>query len=102
MLPPSWKSEFQETVKETQDETDKRQKAENEKNSTNIAAAIQRFAHAYNARHDKPQRKDKFKRTIDIATVLLFATALFTALAGYFSQSAAHLRKPIGGNAKSL
>lgn len=80
-LPPSWKAEIEEAVQKTTDTTSERQKTENEKNTSEIIGAIKSFVDAYKAQHDKPERKDKIKRTLDIATVaLLFGTALFTGL----------------------
>ena len=81
MLPPSWKSEVQKTVEEAANATGERQKADNEKYSAEIASAIKSFIDAFNAQSNKPERKDKIKRFLDIATVvLLFGTAVFTGL----------------------
>jgi hypothetical protein len=81
MLPPSWKREVQKAVEETANASGERQKAENEKNTAEITAAIEGFVHAYSAQHNKPKRKDKIKRVLNVATVvLLFGTAIFTGL----------------------
>lgn len=95
MLPPSWKSEVQKAIEETANASSERQKAEGEKNSAEIAAAIKRFVHAYDAQHDKPERKDKVKRLLDVTTViLLFGTAIFTGLGWLaFRSQLAEMRK---------
>ena len=90
MLPPSWKGEVEKVVEDKANARSERQKTEDDKNA--ITTAIQTFIHTYNAQHNKPERKDKVKRVLDIATViLLFGTALFTALAWLVFKGQLHV-----------
>jgi hypothetical protein len=78
MLPPS-KTEIEETIEKAANSASERQKAENKKDTSEIALT---FNDAYQSERKKPDKTDKVKRALDAATlVLLFATALFTALA---------------------
>lgn len=82
MLPPSWKTEIEETVEKAASCTSERQKADIDESASEISTEIKAFNDAYRAQHNRPEKPDKVKRALDIATVfLLFATALFTALA---------------------
>jgi len=82
MLPPSWKGEIEKAVEEKAHTSAEGQKAEAANNAAGIPQQIKALVDAYNTQHDKPERKDKLKRFLDIATVvLLFFTALFTGLA---------------------
>jgi hypothetical protein len=81
MLPPS-KTEIEETIEKAANSASERQKAENKKDTSEIALEIKTFNDAYQSERKKPDKTDKVKRALDVATlVLLFATALFTALA---------------------
>jgi hypothetical protein len=76
------KLEIEETVEKAANSTSERQKANNDKNSSEVSAEIKALTDAYKAQHNKSEEPDKVKRALDVATVvLLFATALFTALA---------------------
>jgi hypothetical protein len=88
MMPPSWKTEIEETVEKAAHAASERQKAENDKNASEISTEIKALTDAYKAEKNKPEKTDKVKRVFDIATVfLLFATAVFTGLA---SRAAPH------------
>jgi hypothetical protein len=91
MMPPSWKTEIEETIEKAAHSAGERQKAEHDKNASEIASAIKALNGAYQAEHDKPEKPDKVKRALDIATVfLLFATALFTGLAWWVFRDQLH------------
>jgi hypothetical protein len=91
MLPPSWKTEIEETVEKTANAAREGQKADNDKNASEISTAIKAFSDAYQAQHNKPEEPDKVKRALDIATVaLLFFTALFTGLAWWIFRYQLH------------
>ncbi|WP_420970864.1 hypothetical protein [Bradyrhizobium sp. B120] len=98
MLPSSWKAEIEETIDRSVESEGQRQQALNHKNATDIAAAIKSFGESYTARHNKPEKVDKVKRAIDLATLfLLFVTALFTALAWWtFGGQLDEMRKAYG------
>lgn len=81
MMPPSWKTEIEETVEKAGHSSSERQRADNEKNAADISAAIESFVSAYNTQHNKPERKDKIKRFLEVAGfVLLVGTFVFTGL----------------------
>jgi hypothetical protein len=81
MVPPSWKTEIEETVEKAAHSSAERQRAENEQYSTEVSAAIKSPADAYNAQHNKPERKDHTKRFIDVGSFfLLVGTVVFTGL----------------------
>jgi len=109
MMPPSWKTEIEETVEKAAHTASERQKAENDKNASEIASEIKALNGAYQTQHNKPEKPDKVKRALDIATVfLLFATAMFTGLAWWVFRDQLHemqssgeqTAKLIGANAK--
>jgi hypothetical protein len=79
MLPPSWKGEANKLEEEETHVSTEQQEISDR--STEIAAALNRFDNSYNTQNNKPERKDKARAFIDIATILLlFGTALFTGL----------------------
>ena len=82
MMPPSWKTEIEETVEKAAHSSNERQKTNNDKNASEIASGIKSLHNTYQTQSNKSEKADKVKRAIDIATVvLLFFTALFTGLA---------------------
>jgi hypothetical protein len=81
-VPPSWKGEIEKAVEEQTDAHSERQETQAAQSAARISEQIKAFVDAYNTQNNKPERKDRLKCFLDIATVvLLFATALFTALA---------------------
>jgi len=82
MLPPSWKTEVQETVKEeAHRESEKREAADRDQTAI-VAAALTAINNQLEAHNQRQDRTEKPKRWFDIATAgFVFATAVFTGLA---------------------
>jgi hypothetical protein len=80
-LPPSWKSEIQETVQKAAETSRKREETQRQQEAAAVSEQIKRLVDAYNCERNKPERKDKVKIFLDISTfLLLLITAIFTGL----------------------
>src|SRR5262249_52925995 len=81
MLPPSWKSEIENTIDEKQAAAEERNHSEDNKKASDIAAEIKALNDTYGTQEQKRNRNEAVKRATDIATIgLLFGTVLFTGL----------------------
>ena len=90
MLPPS-KTEIVETIEKAANSASERQKVENKKNASEILFEIKTFNDAYQSERKKPDKTDKVKRALEVATlVLLFAAALFSFGVIRFERSISH------------
>lgn len=92
MLPPSWKSDIQKAIAKTTNASSERQNAQREQNATAIAKEIKCLVQAYNTQHNKPERRDRLKRLLDVGTFLLvLGTTIFTGLAWWAFKGQLHV-----------
>lgn len=81
MLPPSWKTEVQETIKETANAERHEWQTQHNDAAAKIAAEIKTLSDAQNTQTEQQSSDDKKDRAINIATlVLVLLTVIFTFL----------------------
>ncbi len=97
-LPPSWKSEVQKAVEETTAAERNKWKAEQDKASTTIAAAIDALRDAQAAQTNSEDGNEKKNQAINKATLVLVAfTVLFTGLSWWAFRSQLDEMKKVYG-----